>query len=117
MPQGRAISGLSRETVSCTLRVEGMDEKVSRYEINRKVKMILVRHAVDLSQLQYSSSGPTVYLFGKLQKEPKGEFKIQEIEAMAHEIGSVPHVQGLEFDLSNWNAIFEPGFVNVTKKR
>ena len=92
-------------------------EALTRYEINRKVKALLTRFSVDLSLLQFSSTGETVYLYGKLQKEPKGDFKPTEIETMIQELSSIPQVKDLQFDVSNWNLTWEPGFLNISKKR
>ena len=88
----------------------------SRYEINRNVKRILVRHAVDLMALQFYCSGETVYLSGKLKKEPKGEFSPAQIEVMIRELTSLPYVKNLQFELNNWNLIYEPGFISAKKK-
>lgn len=90
-------------------------DALTRYEINRKVKALLIRFNVDLSQLQFSSSGETVYLYGKLQKDPKGDFKPPEIETLIKELSSIPQVRDLQFDLSNWNLTWEPGFLNINK--
>jgi hypothetical protein len=93
-----------------------MPAQFSRYEINRKVKRVLVRHAVDLMALQFYCSGETVYLSGKLKKEPKGAFSPAQIEAMVRELTSLPYVKNLQFELSNWNLICEPGLISVRKK-
>ena len=92
-------------------------DQISRFEINRSVKRVLVRHAVDLMVLQFYCSGESVYLSGKLKKDPRGEFNPAQIEALVRELSSLPHVKNLQFDLSNWNLIYEPGFINVNKKR
>jgi len=92
------------------------ESQFSRYEINRNVKRILVRHAVDLMALQFYCSGETVYLSGKLKKEPKGEFNPAQIETMVKELTALPYVKNLQFDLSNWNLIYEPDFMSANKK-
>lgn len=94
-----------------------MKDQVSRYEINRRVKAVLTRHAVDLTQLHYSSTGETVYLFGKLQKDPKGDFRPPEIEAMVRDLTSISQVRDLQFDLSNWTLLFEPGYLTISQKK
>jgi hypothetical protein len=88
-----------------------------RYEINRKIKAVLIRHAVDITELQYSNSGEVVYLFGKLLKDPKGTFSAGEVESMIREITAIPEVQDVSFDLSNWTVMYEPGFVDIREKR
>lgn len=92
-------------------------DALTRYEINRKVQALLTRFSVDLSLFQFSSTGETVYLYGKLQKDPKGDFKPTEIETLIQELSSIPQVKDLQFDVSNWNLTWEPGFLNISKKR
>jgi hypothetical protein len=94
-----------------------MKDPAKRYEINRQVKNILTRFAVDLTQLQYSTSGETVYLFGKLEKEPKGDFKPPEIETIVKEIAALEGVRDIQFDISNWSLVYEPGFTQISQKR
>ena len=94
-----------------------MKDPVRRYEINRQVKSILTRHAADLTQVQYSTAGETVYLFGKLLKEPKGDFKPPELESLIKDISAIPHVRDIQFDLTNWSLVHEPGFTDITPKR
>ncbi len=88
-----------------------------RYEINRKIKAVLIRHAVDITELQYSNTGEVVYLFGKLLKDPKGDFKASDVEALVREIAAIPEVQDISLDLSNWTVMYEPGFVDIREKR
>ena len=88
-----------------------------RYEINRKIKAALVRHAVDITELQYSNTGEVVYLFGKLVRDPKGDFKAPEVESLIREIAGIPEVQDVSVDLSNWSVLYEPGFVDIRQKR
>jgi len=94
-----------------------MQEKISRYDINRRVKMILSRHAVDLSHLHYSSAGRTVYIYGTLLKDPEGDFEISEIRTIISELNTIPEIQGLDFDISNWTLSYEPGAMVITSKK
>lgn len=94
-----------------------MKKQVSRYEINRKVKQILIRYAVDLSSLQYSCAGETVYLYGTLKKDPKGEFKPPGIEILIKELLGIPDVRSLQFDLSNWNINADYDSLSISKKK
>jgi hypothetical protein len=77
------------------------DEQVSRYEINRNVRMIFTRHDADLTKIDYSFIGSTVYLSGDLVR-PDRDFSAQEIEVIAREISALPHVRDIQFDLNNW---------------
>jgi hypothetical protein len=88
-----------------------------RYEINRKIKAVLIRHAVDITELQYSNSGEVVYLFGKLAKDPKGDFKASEVESLIREIAAIPEVQDISMEFSNWMVMYEPGFIDIREKR
>lgn len=92
-------------------------DPAKRYEINRKVRACLTRHAVDLTQLQYSNTGETVYLFGKLIKEPQGDFKMPEVETMFKDLAAIPEVTDISVELDNWNVLYEPGFVQIRQKR
>ncbi len=78
-----------------------MPEDYSRYEVNRNVRMVLTRHDVDLSRIDYSFMGTTVYLYGELVKG-QGDFSGPGIEALAKELAALPHVRDIQFDLSNW---------------
>jgi hypothetical protein len=88
-----------------------------RYEINRKIKAVLIRHAVDITELQYSNTGEVVYLFGKLVKDPKGDFKAPEVESLVREIAAIPEVHDISIELSNWSVLYEPGFIDIRQKR
>jgi len=60
-------------------------DPISRFEINRNVKRVLIRHAVVLMALQFYCSGESVYLSGKLKKDPEREFSPAQIEALVRE--------------------------------
>lgn len=76
------------------------NEQVSRYEINRNVRMVFTRHDADLTRIEYSFMGSTVYLDGDLVR-PDGDFSPKEIEAIAREISALPHVRDIQFNLNN----------------
>ncbi|HDQ03155.1 MAG TPA: hypothetical protein ENN23_01060 [Deltaproteobacteria bacterium] len=93
------------------------DKEVSRYEVNRKVRMIFARHDADLSKIDYSFMGSTVYLYGELAR-PDGDYSTGEIESIVREIGALPHVRDIQFELGNW-VIFSSGEswqINKTRK-
>ncbi|PKN19490.1 MAG: hypothetical protein CVU71_08270 [Deltaproteobacteria bacterium HGW-Deltaproteobacteria-6] len=77
------------------------DEKVSRYEVNRNVRMVITRHDVDMTRIDYSFMGSTVYLNGDLVRLG-GDFSPKEIEIIVREIVALPHVRDVQFDLNNW---------------
>ena len=93
-----------------------MKDPAKRYEINRKVKAVLTRHAVDLSQLQYSTTGEVVYIFGDLKKDPTGDFTAAQVETLVKELSAIPEVRDLSFELNNWNLLYEPGFLTIKQK-
>lgn len=77
------------------------NEQVSRYEINRNVRMIFTRHDADMTKIDYSFMGNTVYLYGDLTRTD-GDFSPQEIEVMVKELSALPHVRDIQFNLNNW---------------
>lgn len=77
------------------------DEQVSRYEVNRNVRMVLARHDADLTKIDYSFMGSVVYLNGDLAR-PDGDFSQQEIESIVRELAALPHVRDIHFELNNW---------------
>jgi len=64
------------------------DEQLSRYEVNRNVRMVLIRHDADLARIDYSFIGQTVYFYGDLVR-PTMDFSVQEIEVLAREISAL----------------------------
>lgn len=91
-------------------------EQVSRYEINRNVRMVFTRHDADLTRIDYSFMGSTVYLDGDIVK-PDGDFPIQEIEAIAREISALPHVRDIQFNLNNFIVVSSGDSWQVTKMK
>jgi len=93
------------------------EEQVSRYEVNRKVRMIFTRHDADLSKIDYSFMGSSVYLYGDLVR-PDRDYSPQEIESIAREISALPHVRDIQFELNNWVILSsgESWQINKTKK-
>jgi hypothetical protein len=75
---------------------------ISRYQINQYVKAALVRHFADLSVLNFSTTGSTVYLSGSIRKDPKGEFPKVGLEALLREIVRSPGVRSLQANVDNW---------------
>ncbi len=92
------------------------DEQVSRYEINRNVRMVLTRHDVDLTRIDYSSTGGTVYLYGDLVR-PNGDYTAKEIEFIVKEVAALPHVRNIQFDFNNWLVIPSGDSWQITKPK
>lgn len=77
------------------------NDQVSRYEVNRNVRIIFTRHDADMTRIDYSFMGNTVYLYGDLARHDS-DFSPQEIEVMAKELSALPHVRDIQFNLNNW---------------
>lgn len=92
------------------------DEQVSRYEINRNVRMIFTRHDTDLTKIDYSFTGSTVYLYGDLVR-PEGDYSAKEIELIVREIAALPHVHDVHFDLNNWMVLTAEDSWQINKIR
>jgi len=92
------------------------NEQFSRYEVNRKVRTVMARHDADLTKIDYSFMGSTVYLTGDLARLDR-DFTAQEIEAIAREISSLPPVRDLQFDLTNWMVVSAGDSWQVTRNR
>ena len=94
-----------------------MSSELLRYEINRKIRQVLVSHNADMSKISYSFVHRTVYMSGNLVRESQGEFSLPVIEGMIRELMKLPRVQKILFDLENWIISNEPGALNIVKKK
>jgi hypothetical protein len=74
----------------------------SRYKVNREIRTVLVRNAADLSRLEFSFTGRTVYIRGELFKVDTSDFPVAQIEDLAREISRITGVREVYFDLANW---------------
>lgn len=93
-----------------------LSSSLSRYQINQSVKSTLVRHFADLSQLDFTTTGTTVYMNGILKKDPHGDFSASGLEAMLREIVRIPGVRGLQSDLDNWLVSYTGGGFELHRK-
>jgi len=94
-----------------------MSSELLRYEINRKIRQVLVSHNADMTKISYSFVHRTVYMSGNLVRESQGEFSLPVIEGMIRELMKLPRVQKILFDLENWIISNEPGALNIVKKK
>jgi len=90
--------------------------QVSRYEVNRSVRMVFTRHDADLSRIDYSFTGNTVYLSGDLVK-PGGDFSAQDVDTLAREISTLPHVRDIQFNLNNLKVVSTGDSWQVTRTK
>lgn len=89
----------------------------SRYEMNQRVKMILVRHGVNLTLLRWSSSQRTTSFYGILRKDTDGEFTLQSLEALVKELLNMPRGHRIRFSLENWDISPDSESLKITKKK
>jgi len=92
-----------------------MSDELSRYEINTRVKQILVSYNVDMTKISYSCVNRTIHMYGSLNAYDQGEFKLTTIQNLVEELMKLPHIRGIQFDLDNWVISAEPGELNITK--
>jgi len=84
--------------------------------MNTRVKRVLVRHAVNLSLLQWSCSRTTANFYGTLTKEG-GEFPFTAIDALLKDLNRLSSGLRLNFSLDNWEIHGEGGSWNIGKKK
>ena len=92
------------------------DNQVSRYEINRNVRVVLTRHNVDLQKIDYSFTGSTVYLYGDLVRSDR-DFSAQEIDLLLRGIAALPHVRNIQIDFNNWLVISAGSSWQITRTK
>ncbi len=90
---------------------------MSRYDINRKVKVALVRNAVDLAQLKYSCTATNVHLWGFLNKDPEGDFTPTGVERLLKDVSRLPEVRHVRVDIENWDIQSGDGGWIITGKK
>jgi len=90
---------------------------VSRYEVNRQVRMVLNKYGIDLTRIDYSCIGGTVYLSGELLKTYEGDIVPAMIESLFREIARLSGVRNVQSDLQNWNISAEGNSWQITKSK
>lgn len=76
---------------------------ISRYEVNQKVRGILNRYDIDLTKVDYSCIGNTVYLSGELFKTNESDIVPAMIDSLFKEIARLSGVRNVQCDLQNWS--------------
>ena len=92
-----------------------MSDELFRYEINTRVRQILVSCNVDMTKINYSCIKKTIYVYGNLTKTSYEEFGITDIKNLVAELMKLPHVRDVQFDLENWFISTETGELNIVK--
>jgi hypothetical protein len=90
---------------------------VSRYEVNRQVRMVLNKYSIDLTRVDYSCIGGTVYLSGELLKTLEEDIAPALIESLFKEISRLSGVRNVQSDLQNWNISAEGNSWQITKSK
>ena len=93
-----------------------VSSEINRYKVNQLAQACLVRHAVDLSKLNFSFTGQSLHLSGLLRKSPAGEFSAEEIKTLVLDLARLDHVRYLQAELDNWSVSQEFGTWDVRPK-
>ncbi len=110
------IRATSRIVSFCMMREVSVANSVNRYDMNARVKKVLVRHAVDLSLLQWSCSRTTANFYGILIKEGD-EFTFAAIDALLKDLNRLSPGLRLNFSLENWEIHAEGRSWHIGKKK
>lgn len=92
-------------------------ENTSRQDLNKQVKVILVRRFVDLTMLQYSCSQNTASFTGHLRKYTGEDYSFHDIEAILRELRTISSLRFLRFKLDNWDISTEGSSFQIQKKK
>ena len=92
-----------------------MLDELFRYEINTRVRQILISHNVDMTKIYYSCIKKTIYVYGRLIKTTSEDFSFANITSLAAELIKLPHIRDVLFDLDNWFISTETGELTVVK--
>ncbi len=90
---------------------------VSRYEVNRQLRMLLNKYGIDLAKVDYSCIGTTVYLSGELVRTDADEINPAIIEGLFKEIIRIQGVRFVEPDIKNWNIRADEDSWQITKSK
>jgi hypothetical protein len=94
-----------------------MSNEPLRYEINRKVRNILVSHNANMTKISYTCTYKTVTIYGSLVNNDLSDFNMSTIKALVSELMNIPSVNAIHFDLDNWIIVAEPGELTIIKGR
>jgi len=90
---------------------------VSRYEVNRQVRSVLNKYSIDLTRIDYSCIGGTVYLSGELLKTFEEDIAPAMIESLFKEIAGLSGVRNVQSDLQNWSISSSRNSWQITKSK
>ncbi|MBF0297698.1 MAG: hypothetical protein HQK51_03200 [Oligoflexia bacterium] len=90
--------------------------QISRFEINKKVRSILIKNGVCMTDIQYTCTTATVHINGTLIKDTGKEFERAAVEYLLKEITDIKSIKHMVVNLSNWDIKIEGGSCLVNKK-
>jgi hypothetical protein len=93
-----------------------MTQDVSRYEINQKIKGILVTAGADVTVLTFSFSGKTAWFTGRFNKTTGAPMEQGDIEILCKALMALPAVRHLNFEMDDWNISSSLGAFTITRK-
>jgi hypothetical protein len=94
-----------------------MSNEPSRYEINRRVRSILVCHNADMTKISYSCTYKSITMYGSLLNNDLTDFNMPTIKALISDLMNIPSVNTIQFNLDNWVIVAEPGELTIIKGR
>ena len=74
-------------------------QKLSKGQINKEVRRILLQFQVSLSDLTFTTSIKSIYLLGSLLKNNGNDFKTEELTLLVNELENYGNIRS---DLDNW---------------
>jgi hypothetical protein len=92
-----------------------MSDEPFRYEINRKVRDILVSHNADMTKISYTCTNRTVSIYGSLLNNDLTDFNMSTIKVLVSELMNIPSVHTIHFDLDNWTIVAETEELTIIK--
>ncbi len=75
---------------------------LSRLECNKEVRRVLFRHAVDITECQYSCSGTEVRLTGWLRRNDRTDFNFIQVENIIQDLQKVLKGYFIVGEFDNW---------------
>lgn len=93
-----------------------MKTEFSRYEINQKIKGVLVTAGADVTVLSFSFSGKTAWFTGRFNKTTGAAMDQGEVETLCKALMALPAVRHLNFEMDDWNISSSLGAFFISRK-
>ncbi len=95
-----------------------IDPSMSRLETYRQVRIVLVRHMIDIGRLSVQISPHHLHLYGTLARLPGVTARLvpDMIMAIMGELGRIPGIRRVEGDFDNWKQDPSGAWVEVTRR-